>query len=182
MYKSAFKAISLFFAAYLLIACSLSQPAAEVAKKGEVKWYTWEEAIEANKKEQKKIMVDIYTSWCGWCKVMDKKTFAKSDVASYLNEHFYPVKLDAEQREAIEFDGHTFNFIESGRRGVHQLAYSLLDGQMSYPAIVFLDGDVKRITISKGYTEAKDFMTQLQFIEGNHYQSQSFEQFKKDSK
>ena len=33
-----------------------------------IAWLTWEEAIEMNKKAPRKIVVDIYTEWCGWCK------------------------------------------------------------------------------------------------------------------
>ena len=73
-----------------------------------VKWYTWDEAVEANKKEKKKFFVDIYTDWCGWCKRMDAQTFEEAEVAAYLNKHFYPIKLDAEQKANIEYGGYTF--------------------------------------------------------------------------
>ncbi len=154
-----------------------------VETKEEVKWYSWEEAIEANKKEKRQIMIDIYTGWCGWCKVMDKKTFNNGKVAAYLNKHFYPVKLDAEQRQAIKYDSHTFEYMKGQRgRGVHALAYSLLDGQMSYPSIVFMDQDVKRIMISKGFKDAKDFMEELEFVATNAYKSKSFKEFQREGR
>ena len=67
-----------------------------------VNWMSWEDAIaalEADKKagrKGKKIFVDIYTDWCGWCKKMDKETFQVPKIAAYLNQHFYPVKFNAE--------------------------------------------------------------------------------------
>ncbi|MEO1516574.1 MAG: DUF255 domain-containing protein [Bacteroidota bacterium] len=153
-----------------------------VEAKETVKWYTWEEAVEANKKAPKKFMIDIYTSWCGWCKVMDRKTFSDPKIAALLNKEFYPIKLDAEQKEEIIYNDHTFNYVGQGRRGVHTLAYSLLDGQMSYPSIVFMDESVKRIMVSKGFKNAKDFMQELQYTSGGHYTEKTFEEFKAQSK
>jgi uncharacterized protein YyaL (SSP411 family) len=68
-----------------------------------VKWMTFEQAVEKSKIQKKKIFIDVFTDWCGWCKVMDKNTFSEAQVAKILNEDFYPVKFNAEQREDIQF-------------------------------------------------------------------------------
>jgi len=151
------------------------KPDPPVAKN--VKWYTWEEAMEANKTEKKKIFVDLYTDWCGWCKKMDKNTFENAKVAAYLNEHFYPVKFDAEQKEDIIFNGHTFKFVQSGRRGVHTLAYSLTDGKMSYPTVVFLTEKMERVAVSPGYKDAKQFMKELKYTAEEHYKNTSWNDY-----
>ena len=148
-----------------------------------VKWYTWEEAIAANKIEKRKLMIDVYTGWCGWCKVMDKKTFSDKAVAAYLNNNFYPIKLDAEQKEAIQYDQHTFEYMAGqGRRGVHALAYSLLDGQLSYPSIVFMDENIQRIMISKGFKGPDEFLEELEFTASDEYKNKSFKEFQKQNK
>ena len=143
-----------------------------------VKWYTWDEAVQANKKEKKKFFVDIYTNWCGWCKRMDAQTFEEAEVAAYLNKHFYPIKLDAEQKADILYKGTTFKWVNSGRNGIHELAYSLLDGQLSYPSLVFLTEKEERIMISKGFKQKDDFMKELKFIEEEHYTKTSLESYK----
>jgi len=97
-----------------------------VAPAEEIRWYTWAEAAELSKTAPKKIFIDLYTDWCGWCKKMDKSTFVDPSVVKYLNENFYPVKFNAERKDAIVFNETTFEYIKSGRRGVHQLAYALL--------------------------------------------------------
>jgi len=147
------------------------------AEAAEIKWYSWEEAMAANEKNPKKVFVDVYTDWCGWCKRMDATTFKDESVVEYLNQNFYAVKLDAEQKESITFDGHTFKFIDQGRRGVHELAYALLDGKLGYPAYVYLNEEMERITVSPGYKPAETLMQELKYIGGDHYKSKSFKEY-----
>lgn len=135
----------------------------------EINWLTWEEAVKANETSKKKLFVDVYTDWCGWCKVMDRKTFSNPNVIKYMNEHFYAVKLDAEQKESISWNGKEFKWVDSGRNGVHTLAYSLLDGKMSFPSFVFLTENFERIRISKGFKEAVKFMEELRFAAEEKY-------------
>lgn len=145
----------------------------------EIKWYTWEEAIELNKKEPRKIMVDVYTDWCGYCKIMDKNTFGNQIIADYLNEKYYPVKLNAEQKGDIIFKDHTYKYISQGNRGVHELAYALLGGEMSYPSIVFLNESVEIIHVLKGYVQPEPFDEIVKYIGGSHYLAQSWEEWRK---
>lgn len=142
-----------------------------------VKWYTIEEAFELTKKEPRKIMIDVYTDWCGWCKVMDKKTFSNEIIAEYLNKNFYPVKFNAEQKTDISLNGKVFKYVASGTRGYHQLAYQLLNGQLGYPSVVFLDEKTNMIQPLQGYVEAKPFDAIVKFIGGNAYKTTKWEDF-----
>ena len=150
----------------------------EVAE-GDLKWYTWEEAVAACEKEPRKIFVDVYTDWCGWCKVMDKKTFPIPEVKSYIEANFYPVKLDAEQKEDIVWNGNTFSWRPAGRNGINMLAYSLLEGKTSYPTIVYLNEKFERIMISPGYKTPEQFLPELKFAAEEHYTSKTWEEYRK---
>ncbi len=146
----------------------------------QINWMTWNEAIEANKLDQKKIYVDIYTSWCGFCKKMDQSTFQDPDVINMLNEHFYAIKFDAEQKNPIDFMGHTFEYESlSGTRGVHMLAYSLTAGELAYPTFIMLDEDIARIRVSPGFKDTKEVLKELEFVVKEKYKSQSFEDYNK---
>ena len=145
-----------------------------------IQWLTWEEAMDMSKTESKKIFVDIYTDWCGWCKRMDATTFKDPQVVEYMNTHFYAVKLDAEQKEKIFFRDQEFKFVEAGRRGVHTLAYSLLEGKMSYPSFVTLNEKFDRIAIMPGYKKPDQLLKELRFAAEDRYKNTSWEDFNRE--
>jgi thioredoxin-related protein len=148
-----------------------SQPAEEST----VKWMTFEEAVERSKTEKRKIFIDVYTDWCGWCKVMDKKTFSDPNVAKLLNEKFYPVKFNAEQTGDVQFNGTTFKFVGEGGRGVHQLAAALLSNKLSYPTVVFLDENFRIVHPLAGFHDAPQFHKIAQFIGEDYYKTQKWD-------
>jgi len=127
-----------------------------------INWMSMEEALQAQQQNPKPIFVDIYTDWCGWCKVMDKKTFSQKEVADYLNEHFYTVKFNAEKEGPVDFNGKQYELINAGKRGIHTLAYAMLDGKLSYPAYVILGESLERLAVIKGYKEAEPFLNMLE--------------------
>jgi thioredoxin-related protein len=157
----------------------------ETSSPSVVKWMTFEEAVEKSKTEKRKVFIDVYTDWCGWCKVMDKKTFTDPQVAQLLNEKFYPVKFNAEQRQDVVYNGVTFKFVESGRGGYHQLAASLLNNQLSYPNFVFLSGKFQIIRLIEGYTslpgfrKPDEFHLFLSYVGNDHYQKMTLADYQK---
>lgn len=144
---------------------------------GPVKWLSFEEAARQSAIKKKPIFIDVYTDWCGWCKVMDKNTFADPRVAEVLNEAFYPVKFDAEQEAEVVFRGTTFKFVAQGNRGYHQLAAALLNNKLSYPTVVFLDEDFGMIQPLPGYQEPVEFHKVIRFIGEGHYKTMKWEQW-----
>jgi thioredoxin-related protein len=147
-----------------------------------VQWLSFEEAVAALEKEPRKIMVDVYTDWCGWCKRMDANTFSHDVVSKYLNDKWYAVKLDAEQKESIMFQGKEFKFVASGRRGYNELAAQLLEGRMSYPSIVYLDEEANRIQSIPGYKDAYQQDKILKFFGENAFQNQTWTEFQQNYK
>ena len=143
----------------------------------QVNWLSWEEAITMNESVPKKIYINISTEWCGWCKKMDKTTFTEPEVVDYLNTHYYAIKFDAEQQETINYNGNEFIFRPGKKRGVHELALSLLNGQLGYPGFVMLDEEHSRILISPGYKEAPDVMKELKFGIEEAYKYSSFDDY-----
>lgn len=151
---------------------------AETSATEGINWMSWDEAVVANKKQPKKIFVDLYTDWCGWCKKMDKTTFMDEDIVKEMNDNFYAVKFDAEQKEVITFNESEFKYVNAGRRGVHQLAYALVDGKMSYPSFVMLDENFDRITKLAGYKQPQALEKELKYLSSDSYKTMDIGNFK----
>ena len=146
----------------------------------ELKWVTFEEAIELNKTEPKKLLIDLYTDWCGWCKKMDRDTYTNVQIINVINKNFYPVKFNAEQRESVTFDGHTFKFVARGSRGVHELAAALTQNKLSYPTTVFMDEQVRIIQPLPGYLGPDKMLPILKYIGEDHFKSITWEDYQKN--
>jgi thioredoxin-related protein len=161
----------------LIAGCSVGFLSFDTVPEGAVQWLTFEQAVEKSKKEKRPVFIDVYTDWCGWCKVMDKNTFSEPQVAKILNEKFYAVKFNAEQREDVVFGNTTFKFVESGRNGYHQLAAALLNNKLSYPTVVFLDENFNMIQPLAGYQKPEDFHPIIKFIGEGHYKTQKWQEW-----
>jgi len=164
----------------LLPLTSLAQAAVKPeGKQSTIKWLSFEDAYYLNKKKPKKMFVDVYTDWCGWCKKMDAETFANPYIAKYMSDHFYCVKLDAERKDTIVLDGQTFvNPNPAGKRSTHKLAVDLLRGKMSYPSYVFLNEEGKMLTTVSGYQQAKSFETVITYFGSDAYLKSTWEEFR----
>jgi thioredoxin-related protein len=119
-----------------------------------INWVSITEAYQMNQKEPRKIFVDVYTNWCGWCKKMDKDTFTDPDVVDMVNEKFYAVKLNAENTDPIIMAGDTTT--------AQMIARSM--GVSGYPTIVYIKEDFKTIQPVPGYQNAKKFKDTLEKI------------------
>ncbi|MCB0698320.1 MAG: DUF255 domain-containing protein [Chitinophagales bacterium] len=142
-----------------------------------IKWMNWEEVQVAMKKEPKKVWVDVYTDWCGWCKVMDKKTYSNPEVIKYMNEHFYAVKFNAEGRDDIRFMGTTFSFEPQYK--ANKLAVELMRGQMSYPTNVFMEKHFQNPSPIPGYQGVPQMELILKYLAEDTYKTVKFDEYQK---
>lgn len=149
-----------------------------IRKSEEIQWITIEEAYAKMQKEPRKVLVDVYTDWCGWCKVMDRETYKNAEVIDYINKKYYAVKLNAEQRESITLGNQKFEFIAEGQKGIHQMALALTNNQPSFPTTVFLDDKFQMIQPLPGYMKAKEFHEVITFFGDNYNKKESFEDYK----
>lgn len=154
------------------------KPPAQPSSSAKIKWMDFEEAVALNKKKPKKIFIDMYTDWCGWCKKMDAATFVNPVIVEYMNDNFYAVKFNAERKDTVEFNGTIYvNPNPTGTRSSHQLAQELLNGRMSYPSFIILDENLDKVTTIPGYHKAPEFETILHYIGENAYKTQKWEEF-----
>lgn len=140
---------------------------------GEHPWYPFNEGIQKAWQEKKHIVIDFYTDWCGWCKVMDKKTFSMPVVEKYLFENFVPIRIDAENRtEKLNFRGKTYTPREL--TSAFQVS--------GFPSVAFLTPSLEIITVVPGYIEKDTFLKILEYVNKECYKSKiSFEEYLKSN-
>lgn len=130
----------------------------------EPQWKKFNSGIIEAKKSGKKILVDVYTDWCGWCKKMDTTTYTDKKVFEYIKKNYVIIKLNAESEEKISYAGQTISPAEFAQ-GM---------GISGYPATLFLKSDGEPITLLPGYAEPDRFIHILSFIGENHYEKKKF--------
>jgi thioredoxin-related protein len=158
-------------------------------KPEEINWIGFEDAVRLNEKEPRKILIDVYTHWCGWCKRMDATTFKDPAVVEYVRKNYYAVKLDAETKDTITFRNNKTNdslqsqekkFVFRPEFKANELAVSLLGGKMGYPTTVLMDENYSLMSPPiPGFQDAKSMELILKYYGKEAYKTMNFEDFRK---
>ena len=130
-------------------------------------WNTLDEGIALAKQSNKKILVDVYTDWCSWCKKMDKDVYTNPSVIGALNASFVVVKLNAESSKKVTFNNQKLT----------EEQFSRSAGVTAFPTTLFLDKNATPITALPGFVPADKFAKIIQFIGEDHYKTTSFQDF-----
>jgi len=147
---------------------------------GEMQWMSLAQAESSAQKQKRPILIDLYTDWCGWCKVMDKKTYANMNVANYVHEKFYPVKINAESRDNISFNGKTFQF--NAQYKANEFAIYLTQGRLEFPTTIIIPADGSSPQAIPGYLEPKEFELIVKYFGEGEYGKTPFEKYRQNFK
>ncbi len=130
-----------------------------------LEWMSIDELDRLDMAGKKGVLVDVYTDWCGYCKIMDKHTFTDPKVVAYLQENYHLIKFNAEQKEPVQFEGRTYEWKAGGRKGYNTLARDMLEGQMSYPSIVYYNEDKIKIIAVPGYKKPDQLLSDIERVQ-----------------
>ena len=157
----------------LIAVLGVNLSTAQKKANNKINWVTFEEAVKLQKKNPKKIMVDVYTVWCGPCKMLDKNTFQNQDVVDYVNKNYYAVKFNAQGNSEIKlkdrvFSNPGYNPANAQRRNAtHELArYFRIQ---AFPTIVYLDEGANFITGIRGYQKPQELELYLKMFKENKH-------------
>lgn len=127
----------------------------------QLKTYSFEEIDSLQQIQKRKVVVFIHTDWCKYCQAMKNTTFKNKEVIKKINENFYFITLNAEERRTITFNNKNFIYTVKGNTtGIHQLAYELatINKQTNYPVICVLNPQNEIVFQQSNYLTTKDFL------------------------
>jgi thioredoxin-related protein len=129
--------------------------------KSDLPWHSVSEGLALAAKENKPLIVDFYTDWCSWCKVMDQKTYEQHQVRDMLKSGFVLAKYNPEKDGAFDYRG----------KSITPKEFSTLVGVSGYPTTAFLKADGTKIDAVAGYIEFSRFLEMLRFVDSKKYET-----------
>ncbi len=135
-----------------------------------LEWHTFDKGYERALKEKKLLVIDFYTDWCHWCKVMDRETYGNKTVIDYARQNAILAKVNAETDEKYKFKEASY----SGRE------LSMMFGVRGFPTTSFMNEKGELLTSVSGYIPAERFLVILKYFAGNWYDKMSFDEFQKN--
>lgn len=106
----------------------------------------------------------IYGDWCKYCHMMKEESFQDEGITKSINENFHFVQFNADRQSNVRFIDKDFQFIPGGRdTGHHEFVKELAtrEGQVTTPALIFLDSESRVFFRHFGYTSATDLKVLL---------------------
>lgn len=136
-----------------------------------IKWNNFQDGLKLAKLENKKVLINVYTDWCKWCKKMESEVFPNAEVLKYVDEKFVSIKFNGESSNEITYKGKSYSHSEF-------VAAFGIDG---FPATIFLTSEGEPITVLPGYHNADEYLKILKFIGDDIYQKMSFDKYLKSN-
>ena len=176
------KRILLIVAALLVINPALMDkkrinPAPE---ENHINWLSMDDLQVSMKKKPKKVFMDVYTDWCGWCKRMEATTFSNPEVVKYMNENFYCVRFNAERKDTFRFMGKSY--YPDPVKKANTLAIELTKDKLSYPTFIIMEEFYQNPQPIAGYLTAPQIEPILKYFAGNIYKNKQWPDFQKEFK
>jgi thioredoxin-related protein len=141
-----------------------------------IKWMTFNEMLEAQKTEPKKILIDIYYNYSIAATMMRTKTYNDPIIANYLNENYYCTTVEAQGDE--EFTIKDVTYKNSGEsHEFHQFAIAVLQGKMQFPAFIILDEEFNLLDRIQYYLTSENFEPIMKFYGEDKYKTIIFSEY-----
>lgn len=134
-------------------------------------WIGLEQAIEQARAADKKILIDVYTDWCGYCKKMEAETYTRERVQNAINEHFYAVRINAESSQRVNYLGQSMSMSD----------FAMGLGVTGFPTTIFLTPEGEPLGFQPGFIDFNTFERLLVYVGTEAYERNiSFDQFTLD--
>lgn len=124
----------------------------------ELPWVDFNTGYATAIKKKKLVLVDVYTDWCGWCKVMDRETYTKADIVALLKSKFVAVKFNPEKKDIVyKYQGKNY----TGQELAGVISNYQLTG---YPTTIVINPKNNKLHVAGGYLNPMEFKAFLDNI------------------
>ena len=162
-----YRSVLAAFVACLLLGAGVPAQGSGGKSAAKVQWLAFDAAVAKAQKENKHLLVDLYTNWCGWCKVMDRQTYGNPEVAAYLTENFSLAKVNGESSAKLTWNGKT----------ITERDFARAVRVTGYPATYFMKPNAELLGGVQGYIKSPDMMIYARFVKTKYYEKGTLQQF-----
>jgi thioredoxin-related protein len=142
-----------------------------VFAKKQVKFHTLKEIEKLQKKNPKKVLVNIFANFCNSCKVQTATTLKDTSIANYINKHFYIVNFDAESNDTIVFRGEKcFKSLSNGYP-LNTFAAKVTNNRLQFPTIAVLDEKQNTLDALNVFLSPKSLLPILHYYAEDKYKT-----------
>jgi len=127
---------------------------------GNITWLDYDGGLTKAKLEDKHVFINFTTSWCGYCKKMNKSTFVDPEVVMMMDSNFVAIMVDGDSRHELDIDGYKIT-----ERDLTRKEY----GVGSYPLYFFLKSDGEKLGALRGYQSKNQLMQYLTYVAERKY-------------
>jgi thioredoxin-related protein len=142
-----------------------------------ISWMSLDEAQEQQKSVAKPMMLFFYTDWCRFCKEMEKTTFSNEQIGSYINQHFYCVRINAEGYDSLTWNDTLYTNPGGQERSTHDFARKMLGHRLTYPTTMFLNQQFQFRFVVPGLVDIVKIEPMLVYVLEQVFLTENYEPF-----
>jgi len=143
----------------------------KVSANDSVKWAEYNEGMQQAAQQGKHVLIYFWRPGCSWCTKMESTNYTDTSIANLVNSMFVPIKINGWSKDKFATASGELSGVDLSER--FQLT--------GYPAVWFLESDGSKINVLPGYAPPDDFKLLLKYVGENHYKSQNFKDFARES-
>lgn len=136
-------------------------------EKSKLDWLALDAAVDKAKSQNKHVIVNVYTTWCGYCRLMDKQTFGDQEVAAHLRENFVLAKVNGESSSKVHWQGQEMT----------ERQFARAVGVTGFPATYFLKPNAEMLGGVSGYIRTPEFLIYAKYVSTKWYEKGKIQQY-----